>query len=499
MIEIKFNSFQASITGLNAEQIEDLQLKVFSYLKQEKVEAFKKSSFKLEEINTGCYSLINVQDNKATFNTGLLKKVYNLLKKYNLEVKLTNQIPGVELDKKPYKDWLRPNQVDFIDSWLKAKRGFNEAHTSFGKSFSMSEFINQFKAGTKILVLVPNVLLLHQTSKDITEYLELAPDTIGLLGDGHADFKPISVGIVDSFYSWIKQENASVIKYLNELQVVLLDEVHTMLNVSSYSVLEHIIGATYLLGCTATPRDEDILEAFVGPRLGTWKPVDGIESGAIDNPAVCFIKAPLVNAPRKFLEADYSHWVYNQLYDTLVAKNMPRNRMFAEMIKFVLDQNNGPVLVLVKKVGTTSKKKNAVSHAEEIQRELLKLGVNLPIVHGSSKDKNLIINQLKEASIPGAIASSGILTEGISIKPLSAAFLLLAGSSDGDLLQRVGRLLRKQEGKKRPLIVDAKDPLSYFKSQSNKRMDCIDELYPNALTELTTIDEFKKYYKKVIK
>ena len=511
MIEITFNSFQATVTGLNADQIADLQLQVSSYLKQEKVEAFKKSSFKLKELDTGLYSLINVQGSKVTFNTGLLKKVYNLLKKSGLEVKLVNQIPPVELDRKPYKDWLRPNQVDFIDSWLRAKRGFNEAHTSFGKSFSMSEFISQFKAGTKILVLVPSVDLLYQTSGDIAEYLNLDSEVIGLLGNGHKDFKTLSVGIVDSFYSWIKQDDFETLQYLNELQVVILDEVDTMLNVTGYSILEQIKNAAYIVGCTATPRDEFFLEAFVGPRLGTWEPVDGIEAGAIDNPAACFIKTPLIRVPSKLLDAEWSYWVYDKLYDMLVAQNTPRNQLFAEMIKFVLDQNNGPVLVLVKKVGTTSKKKNPVSHADEIQRELIKLGVSLPIMHGSSKDKNLIINQLKAASIPGAIASAKLLTAGLSIKPLSAVFLLLGGACkkeytesgrvifpQGDLIQRVGRILRKDEGKKRPLIVDGIDPISYFKTHSLQRMECIRTLYPNALTELNTIDDFKKYYKTVI-
>ena len=87
------------------------------------------------------------------------------------------------------------------------------------------------------------------------------------------------------------------------------------------------------------------------------------------------------------------------------------------------------------------------------------------------------IDELKENKIPGAIAGPRVLSAGISIHSLSTIVLAGAGRSDSEFIQRVGRLLRKKEGKERPLVIDFQDPQYWFASQSRSRIETAESIY----------------------
>jgi superfamily II DNA or RNA helicase len=133
----------------------------------------------------------------------------------------------------------------------------------------------------------------------------------------------------------------------------------------------------------------------------------------------------------------------------------------------------GPILIIVNKV------KGKDNHAEILTNLLKARGVNLPTISGyiSKKKKEELINDLKECKIPGAIAGPKVLSAGISIHSLSTIILAGAGRSDSEFIQRVGRLLRKKEGKKRPLVIDFQDPQFWFASQTRSRIETAESIY----------------------
>jgi superfamily II DNA or RNA helicase len=182
---------------------------------------------------------------------------------------------------------------------------------------------------------------------------------------------------------------------------------------------------------------------------------------------------------------------YSKLYDIAIVANVERNKLAAKITSEIINSNTGPILVLVTKVGT-SKKKNkdgtettSISHAEIFQELLEDLyGITLPIIHGGTKSKvrAKVLEDLGNKLIPGAIASTGILSEGISIPSLQYVNNLAAGSSSKDFLQRAGRALRIQEGKDQPKYIDYLDTShSVFANQSRKRKEAAEENYPGSV------------------
>lgn len=186
-------------------------------------------------------------------------------------------------------------------------------------------------------------------------------------------------------------------------------------------------------------------------------------------------------SPRLNNTSSYSNWIYNQAYDAVIVKNTKRNELIVDIAQRCIKEGNGPVVILVKKVGTTVSKKGktSISHAALIQEIALSRGLNFPILHGglSKADQEFILQGLLDSNIPCVIASEKLLGVGVSIKSLSYLILALAGSDDKDLIQRVGRMLRIYEGKSRPIIYDFIDNQSWFKNQSNKRMETLTAAY----------------------
>lgn len=186
-------------------------------------------------------------------------------------------------------------------------------------------------------------------------------------------------------------------------------------------------------------------------------------------------------SPRLNNTSSYSNWIYNQAYNAVIVKNKKRNELIVDIAERCIAEGNGPVVILVKKVGTTVSKggKTSISHAALIQEITSDRGIDFPILHGglSKAEQESILQGVSDSSIKGIIASEKLLGVGISIKSLAYLILGLAGSNDKDLIQRVGRMLRIYEGKSRPQIYDFIDNQSWFKSQSAKRMETLRATY----------------------
>jgi superfamily II DNA or RNA helicase len=476
-VNIRFNAAICKIEGLNSDIVEAIKYRLKVEITEERYQDYKNKT-RLPITKEGAnYYLVEEFDKYIQIPTGLLLKLVNYLKTIKVEYTLHKQILIASLNRKPYVS-LREEQQLAINKFLTNKRGIIKAPTSWGKSILIAELCRQFDNSTKILILVPTVLLLYQMQQDIANYISMVKENIGLIGDGNFSINQITVAIPDTLAIRLQNLDSEVVSYLQSVNVVTFDEAHTMLTPTVFTIGDYLTNTEYRFGLSATPILDNFSEGLIGSKLHEFAIKDSMKRGDIMTPKIVFhtvkeeveLSTKLVNFKFEKFEPKEMK-IYNTLYDKVICQNSYRNSLAATQVEQDLSEGR-IVLVLVKKVATSG---GVVNHAEIIQKELAAKGIYFDILHGKSKNKEQFKEDLANEKIKGLIASVGILSEGVSINSISSLILLSAGSKDKDFVQRAGRALRL--GKLQPKIHDFMDCQSVFINQSKARLACAIEEY----------------------
>lgn len=477
-VNIRFNAAICKIEGLNSDIVEAIKSRLRVELTEERYQDYKNKT-RLPITKEGAnYYLVEEFDKHIQIPTGLLTKVYPYLKnQVKVDPALHKQIQPAGLSRQPFVS-LREEQQLAVNTFLNKKRGIIKAPTSWGKSRLIAELCRQFDNPTKILILVPTVLLLYQMQQDIADYINISKEDIGLIGDGNYITKQITIAIPDTLAIRLQNLDCEVVSYLQSVNVVILDEQHTHLTPTVFTIADYLTNTEYRFGLSATPIIDNFSEGLIGSKLHEFAIKDSMKRGDIMTPKIIFHNVKdKVNLTPKLANFKFEQFtpkemkIYNTLYDKVICTSHYRNSLAAEIVEQDLAEGR-IVLVLVKKVATSG---GVVNHAEIIQTELAAKGIYFDILHGKSKNKEQIKEDLANEKIRGLIASVGILSEGVSINSISSLVLLSAGSKDKDFVQRAGRALRK--GNIQPKIHDFIDCQCCFINQSKARLACAIEEY----------------------
>ena len=395
----------------------------------------------------------------------------------------------------PYiPDWFRYYQREGVEAALKKIRGTIEVPTSGGKTNMIGAIAHTLMKVTPVLISVPTQNLLTQMRDEIEEYFASLNESvdIGLIGAGHYRPKQLTIGIPDTFES--RQDNVEVKGYCQTVGCWISDECHTIANYTGYTLSKLLSKARYRFGFSATPSPSPEVRAFLdgihGPIIFQVEPKQLMEGGHIMTPQIKIYKAPHEKAMagiyklgrgafkgrtiQQVLNGEYSNFIYGRFYDYLIVKNEERNALICRLIDEHISSNLGPVLVIVNKVDSK------INHVDLLNEVLVRdYGYTLPVLKGSLRPNQVreLIDQLKERQIPGAIAGPKILKEGTNIHSLGGLVYTCGGKSAVELIQRVGRILRVEEGKSQPIIYDFMDGFRWFHSHSNQRIEIYKQVY----------------------
>ncbi len=494
MININFDSNNATISNLPDHLYDVFKYRFLLYLELEEYSLLN-NILPLTTDYGNTYTLIKQNElGEIIVPTGLLITICNKLKSLGAAYTINKDLNTTNLSKLPLLFTLREYQKEAVEKALKYKRGVVQIPTRGGKSYCIAEIIRQFTDETNILIVVPTLDLLDQLTQDIKDYLALDNKSIeiGKIGGKFLNIQNVTVSTIDSLYSGIKNNKPPILDLLNKTEVLLADEVHNYINYSGLSVLSNIKKAEYKIGLTATAivNNPYLLEGYLGPIIYKVTPEKLIELGIIKRPHTAFLEVPTKSVSKKLLDLPYSNWAFNQLYRHLIVEHETRNKLIADVSEWIINLEKGPVLILVKKVNTTSNE--TAAHSELIQELLKSKGYELPIIHGNTKNRADLLNDLRNNKLNGAIASVKILSEGVTIPSLFSIVLACAGSKERDFVQRCGRTLACKNDI--PLIVDFNDKQSYFSGQSYKRMEYAEENYKNSVKVFNSLEELKTLY-----
>jgi superfamily II DNA or RNA helicase len=310
------------------------------------------------------------------------------------------------------------------------------AWVSWGKTFTGLAIAG--KLGQKTLVVTHTVPLRNQWAQEVEKVYGFTP---GIIGSGNFDTsQPITIGNTQTLY-----RNLPKIK--DQFGTIILDEMH---HVSSptFSKIIDTNYARYKLGLSGTIERKDgkhvVFRDYFGNKL--FKPPK--ENFMV--PTIHVLQSDV-----RFMDGNRTPWA-NRV--TALANNEEYRHTVA-MLAAAYAAKGHKVLVVSDRV-----------HFLKACAELA--GDKAICVTGevSHEDRETHLTEIRSGKKDILFGTQAIFSEGISVNNLSCLILGTPINNEPLLTQLIGRVIRLQEGKRDPVIIDIHLKGNTAKKQASNRM-----------------------------
>ncbi|MCQ5377204.1 MAG: DEAD/DEAH box helicase family protein [Candidatus Methanomethylicia archaeon] len=354
----------------------------------------------------------------------------------------------------------RPYQLEALDAWIAAgMRGTVVLPTGSGKT--IVGILAIIEVGAPSIVVVPTIDLMEQWRSRLSSSFS---QEVGAYGGGESQLLPLTVATYDTAY--LRAEELG-----NRFKLIIFDEVHHLPS-PGFSQIAEVFASPYRLGLTATYEREDGLHEdlarLIGPKVYEQK----VAEMAGDHLAPFRIEKIYVD----LLPGEDEEYRRNLLiYKSFLAKSgmvirspqdlkrlIMRSARDREAREALLAKNRAMAIAL-----NSASKKEAL---KQILREragektliftqhndlVYRLSKELlipAITHETPKDERAEILSAFRSGQYRTIVTSKVLDEGIDVPDASLGIILSGTGSRREFVQRLGRLLRKVDGKEATLI-----------------------------------------------
>jgi len=388
----------------------------------------------------------------------------------------------------------RSYQIETVKTILSQKAIIANSATNAGKTELAAIAIKIYlESGFKVLWIVHRKALMRQTAKRLMRRLSLKESDIGLIGDGAFDpEKQLTISMIQTLSRLAigkEKANSKVArKLLEECDAVIVDEVHHGKSDSYYKTLMKM-PAVYRLGLSGTALKQ--------------KELDLMRIKAAISSNVCVITNDfLIQEGYSAKPTIYLHTIENMTIDK---KTPSRDELLYEETEdergepqkeLVLDERGRSIVVTpgVYRIGVINND-GFNEQVADIAKKDSKIGNVLIIVNRTEHGENilakldkrfkadLIFSELGTEEVmqklenfrtgkTEILISTPLVDEGLDLPNIKILILAAGGESPSQLLQRVGRGLRKKGGDNRLYVHDFINCCHHLLlSQSIKRFD----------------------------
>ncbi len=355
---------------------------------------------------------------------------------------------------------LRNYQKKALKAWEEAgKRGIIVLPTGAGKTVIALKAMEELSVSA--LVVVPTLVLVDQWRREIEGAFGVEA---GVLGGGSERIRAITVSTYDS--ASLRADSLG-----NRFELIVFDEVHHLPAQSYRRIGLHYL-APYRLGLTATLSGDEEARLALGELVGETVyelGVDDLAGVHLSDYTVITVPVPLTPEEKADYEKQFG------IYRDFLRRRDIRIRSAEDYTRFVMRSGRDPEArraMLARNramdlaLNSTSKvhhlmnllKRNPEdktliftrhnSLVYRISREML-----IPaITHQTPKEEREQILRGFRAGRYRRIVTSQVLDEGVDVPDASMAVILSGTGSSREFIQRLGRVLRKREGKEAKLV-----------------------------------------------
>lgn len=360
----------------------------------------------------------------------------------------------------------RDYQQEAVRAFLQHGSGQVILPTGAGKSYVAHLIMAQLQRPT--LIVVPTLDLMHQWYVGLLAAFEL--DEVGLIGGGYHDVRPVTVTTYDS--SWIHMP-----RYGDRFALVIFDECHHLPG-PTYQQAARAMLAPWRLGLSATPEREDgaeaVNEALIGP-IVYRRGIRELRGDFLAEYDIEEIRVHFTEDERERYEEARATYL-NFIRANRIAMGGPQG--WGRFVQLSSRSAAGRMAMRAyraqRALALSSDEKLAVvarlleKHADD--RVIIFTNDNdtvytlahrllLPaITHRTpTKERKVILEKFREGTWP-VVVTSKVLNEGVDVPEARVAIVLSGSGTVREHVQRLGRILRHEEGKRAilyELITDA--------------------------------------------
>lgn len=353
----------------------------------------------------------------AIFPWGLLDEVLEVCKVWCSFKDDKFTVKGLKIDK-PFTQFdpkLRKYQIEAIEALIKNNGGILSMPTGSGKTFTAIEYLKQYNKPS--LIIVPTVELVRQWKEQLPDFIDART------------------------YQGIKDYSE-----LNKYDIIVFDECHHCSATTLYKIAMKL-KEQLVIGLSATTYREDGEDMKLQGALGNIVYNISLRE-LIDRGFLC-------DAVVKWeeLDEDYNTDNYQEIYKSYIIQNKQRNdAIISNCLKF----HNKKILILV----------TQIEHGVDLLQTLD--DIEEDVIFLNSKSKSMDFKHR-------IIIATSILDEGIDLPDREVVILAGGGKSSIKVTQRIGRVLRTHESKKRAIIIDFIDKAKYLDLHTEKRKEIYEE------------------------
>lgn len=347
-------------------------------------------------------------------------------------------------------------QSEAIAAWNRAgRRGLVVLPTGAGKSLVAHLAIAA--AARHTLIVVPTIDLMLQWHDGLRSDFGLPK--VGLLGGGSHEIEPVTVTTYDSFH--IHAERIG-----NRFGLVVYDEVHHLPGPSYILATDHLL-APFRLGLTATPERPDnrhlLLDRAVGPTVYR-REIRELAGEFLADYSVETLRVSMTEAELD----DYN--AARQTYLDFVRQNRISMSAPGGWARFIALSSRTPdgraafaayreqrrlalassgKLAVVEQLLQLHRADRSIifTHDNATVFELSKRLLLPSITHRTSARERAEILARFRSGEYRTVVTSKVLNEGVDVPDAGVAIVLSGSATQREQVQRLGRVLRKREGK----------------------------------------------------
>ncbi len=354
---------------------------------------------------------------------------------------------------------LRDYQNEALNNWCKARnRGVLVLPTAAGKTFIALKAIQQLKVQT--LIVVPTLDLIDQWKKRVKDYLNLEA---GAVGGGENTLRMVTVTTYDSAYIHAEQLG-------NKFMLIVFDEVHHLAS-TGYIQIAEMYTAPYRMGLTATYERSDQRHSLLSQLVGDPVYSVGIEEIAGHLSPYTYEKISVELTPQE----QQTYEAQMNIFRSFLRQRKITLRSAADFQKFIMTTGRDPkareallarnrairvavnseakLSVLAQQLETYKNEKILIFTLYNDLVYSISLRFLIPAItyQTSREERREMLSNFGSGKYP-VVVTSQVLDEGVDVPDASVGLVLGGTGSNREYVQRLGRLLRKKEGKTARLI-----------------------------------------------